>query len=134
MRARRGAARRSADSVRSLVAGRLLDRLRHLEDLEAFPVGVGEAAGDAVGAHGLELHGVVDDLLFGGGRGALEAGEGLKQPANGPGRNAQGAEEDLGAAPVAHPRDPLLLTRENRQEKEKVLVQAGPPSRNRLRG
>ena len=46
-------------------AARLLDRVGHLEDVEALAVGVGEAARDAVGAHRLEAHGVVDDLLLG---------------------------------------------------------------------
>ena len=41
-----------------------LDRVGHLEDVQALPVRVGEAMGDPVGAHRVQQDGVVDDLLL----------------------------------------------------------------------
>ena len=106
-------------------ARRGLDRLGHLENAQSLPVRVREAVGDAVGAHRVEQHGIVDDLFLPGGRLRFETREAAKEPLDRARRNPQRRQEDLRTAPVPHPRHPLLLPRERRKQEEQVPVEDG---------
>ena len=97
---------------------------RHVEPLA---VRIGESPRDAVGAEALESERVVHGFLFGPDRRALEATQASKQRPHGPAPDTQRGEEQLRPAPVAHPRDPFLLAREGREQKEEVPIDARPP-------